>query len=277
MDVHVEKQYLIFNKEKNSYLNVSSERIAYRKLGKPKTTPLVMLVHLGATLDNWDPKLIDLLAKKRQLILLDLPGVGASKGKVAVTISKMAKQALAIIKALELKEIDLLGLSMGGMIAQELVKLDQTLVKHLILVGTGPKGGLGIDQVTRTTFKYMLKAGLTRSDPKRYIFYEHDTAGKAEADKVLARLARRPAQYTDKKMQVSGFLRQLKAIKRYGSAKPTDLNFITCPTLIVNGDNDLMVPTKNSYMMHQKIKDSQLVIYPKAGHGSLFQYAVEFK
>lgn len=99
----MEKQYLIFNKEKNSYLNVSSERIAYRKLRKPKTTPLVMLVHLGATLDNWDPKLIDLLAKKRQLILLDLPGVGASKGKVAVTISKMAKQALAIIKALELK------------------------------------------------------------------------------------------------------------------------------------------------------------------------------
>lgn len=93
----MEKQYLIFNKEKNNYLNVSSERIAYRKLGKPKATPLVMLVHLGATLDNWDPK------------LLDLPRVGASKGKVAVTISKMAKQALAIIKALELKEIDLLG------------------------------------------------------------------------------------------------------------------------------------------------------------------------
>ncbi len=262
MDVHVEKQYLIFNKEKNNYLNVSSERIAYRKLGKPKAPPLVMLVHLGATLDNWDPK------------LLDLPRVSASKGKVAVTISKMAKQALAIIKALELKEIDLLGLSMGGMIAQELVKLDQTLVKHLILVGTGPKGGTGIDQVTQTTFKYMPKAGLTRSDPKRYIFYEHDAAGKA--DKVLARLANRPAQYTDKKMQVFGFLRQLKAIKHYGTAKPTDLNFITCPTLIVNGDNDLMVPTKNSYVMHQKIKDSQLGIYPKAGHGSLFQYADEF-
>ncbi len=165
---------------------------------------------------------------------------------------------------------------MGGMIAQELVKLDQTLVKHLILVGTGPKGGTGIDQVTQTTFKYMPKAGLTRSDPKRYIFYEHDAAGKAEADKVLARLANRPAQYTDKKMQVFGFLRQLKAIKHYGTAKPTDLNFITCPTLIVNGDNDLMVPTKNSYVMHQKIKDSQLGIYPKAGHGSLFQYADEF-
>ncbi len=157
MDVHVEKQYLIFNKEKNNRL---SERIAYRKLGKTKTTPLVMLVHLAATLANWDPK------------LLDLPGVGASKGKVAVTISKMAKQALAIIKVLELKEIDLLGLSMGDMIAQEFVKLDQTLVKHLILVGTGPKGGIGVDQVTQTTFKYMLKAGLTRSDPKRYIFYE---------------------------------------------------------------------------------------------------------
>ncbi len=260
MDVHVEKQYLIFNKEKNNRL---SERIAYRKHEKTNTTPLVMLVHLAATLANWDPK------------LLDLPGVGASKGKVAVTISKMAKQALAIIKVLELKEIDLLGLSMGDMIAQEFVKLDQTLVKHLILVGTGPKGGIGVDQVTQTTFKYMLKAGLTRSDPKRYIFYEHDTAGKAEADKILARLASRPAQYADKKIQVFGFLRQLKAIKRYGSAKPTDLNFITCPTLIVNGDNDLMVPTKNSYVMHQKIKDSQLVIYPKAGHGLLFQYVDE--
>ena len=99
----------------------------------------------------------------------------------------MAKQALAIIKVLELKEIDLLGLSMGRHDRpRKFVKLDQTLVKHLILVGTGPKGGIGVDQVTQTTFKYMLKAGLTRSDPKRYIFYEHDTAGKAEADKIFS-------------------------------------------------------------------------------------------
>lgn len=119
---------------KNQYITVSNNKIAYRELSKGKSDiPLVMLVHLAATLDNWDPKLLDLLAEKHHVIILDLPGVGASQGKVAPTIPGMAEQAVAIIKALGHEKINLLGLSMGGFIAQEIVRLDSQLVNRLIL------------------------------------------------------------------------------------------------------------------------------------------------
>ena len=122
----------------------------------------------------------------------------------------------------------------------------------------------------------MLKAGLERVDPKRYIFYNHDEEGRIEAEKVLGRMKERKATDADKDMNVSGFLTQLKAIKRWGREPQDDLAFITQPTLIVNGYKDMQVPTENSYDMHKKIKGSKLVIYPQAGHGSIFQYANEF-
>ncbi|HEM5097476.1 TPA: alpha/beta hydrolase [Streptococcus suis] len=259
---------------KNQYITVSNNKIAYRELSKGKSDiPLVMLVHLAATLDNWDPKLLDLLAEKHHVIVLDLPGVGASQGKVAPTIPGMAEQAVSIIKALGHEKINLLGLSMGGFIAQEIVRLDSQLVNRLILAGTGPRGGFEVDKVTGKTFRYMLKAGLERVDPKRYIFYNHDEAGRLEAEKVLGRMGQRSAAHADKDMNVPGFLTQLKAIKRWGREPQDDMTFITQPTLIVNGDKDMQV---HSYTMHEKIKNSQLIIYPNAGHGSIFQNAEEF-
>ena len=262
---------------KNQYISVAGNQIAYRELGKGKSRlPLVMLVHLAATLDSWDPKLLDLLAEKEHIIVLDLPGVGASQGKVAPTIPGMARQTIEIIRAMGYEQVNLLGLSMGGMIAQEIVRLDSQLVNRLILAGTGPRGGVEVDKVTRKTFRYMLKAGLERVDPKRYIFYNHDEEGRIEAEKVLGRMRERKATDADKDMNVSGFLTQLKAIKRWGREPQDDLAFITQPTLIVNGDKDMQVPTENSYDMHEKIKGSKLVIYPQAGHGSIFQYANEF-
>ncbi|MBY4635233.1 alpha/beta hydrolase [Streptococcus suis] len=262
---------------KNQYITVGGNQIAYRELGKGKSKlPLVMLVHLAATLDNWDPKLLDLLAEKEHVIVLDLPGVGASQGKVAPTIPGMAEQAIAIINALGYTKINLLGLSMGGFIAQEIVRLDSQMVNRLILAGTGPRGGVEVDKVTGKTFRYMLKAGLERVDPKRYIFYNHDKAGRLEAEKVLGRMGERKAEYADNDMNVPGFLTQLKAIKRWGRVPQEDMAFITQPTLIVNGDKDIQVPTENSYIMHEKIKNSQLIIYPNAGHGPIFQYAEKF-
>lgn len=268
---------MAYLKTKKQLISVEGKEIAYRELGKGNSKlPLVMLVHLAATMDNWDPKLIDLLAEKQHIILLDLPGVGASQGKVATTLSGMAAQASAIMKKLGYDKINLLGLSMGGMIAQEIVRADNNLVNRLILVGTGPRGGHGIDKVTQVTVGYIFKAIIHRTDPKRYIFYNHDAEGKFEADKVLNRIASRSKEMADKPMAVPGFLRQLRAIHRWGKADADDLTYITQPTLIVNGDNDTMVPTENSYDMHSKIHNSQLIIYPNAGHGSLFQYADRF-
>lgn len=261
----------------NRYLTVGKNQIAYRMIGKQSAgLPLVMLTHLAATLDEWDPKLLDLLAKDRQVVVLDLPGVGASQGKVGATISQMASQALAIIQALGFSKINLLGLSMGGMIAQELVKLKPSLVNRLVLAGTAPRGGKEVELVTRKTFLHMAKGLVNRVDPKRYIFYNHDQKGGQATLEVLKRMKVRPAVAKDKPIKISSFLSQLKAIKRFGIAPAEDLNFITQKTLIVNGDNDLEVLTANSYELQAKIKNSRLLIYPNAGHGSIFQFADEF-
>ena len=261
----------------NQYVTVGGNQIAYRELSKGKSEyPLVMLVHLAAVLDNWDPKLLDFIAQEHHVIVIDLPGVGASQGKVADTIPGMASQTVEIIKALGHDKINLLGLSMGGMIAQEVVRIDSTLVNRLILAGTGPRGGVEMDKVTGKTFRFMFKGALHRVDPKRYIFYNHDEQGDVEAAKVLSRMGMRKKEDSDKEMNIPGFLTQLKAIKRWGKDAQDSLEFITQPTLIVNGDNDLQVPTANSYEMHEKIAGSKLIIYPNAGHGSIFQYAKEF-
>lgn len=262
---------------KNSYITVNGNQIAYREVGKGKSDlPLVMLVHLAATLDNWDPKLLDLISEKHHVIVLDLPGVGASEGKVADTIPGMAVQTIEIIRALGYDKINLLGLSMGGMIAQEIIRANSQLVHRLILAGTAPRGGMEVDKVTGKTFKFMIKAAIKKVDPKRYIFYNHDEEGGREAEKVLNRMGERSKAFTDKEMNVPGFLTQLKAIKRWGKSEKDDLQYITQPTLIVNGDHDMQVPTVNSYHMNDKIKDSSVIIYPNAGHGSIFQYAEAF-
>lgn len=264
-------------KTRNKLLKVAGQELAYRIINPTKSNvPLVMLTHLAANLDNWDPKLIDLIAADRTVIVLDLPGVGASQGQVGATIPQMAQQAQAFIQALGYHQIDLLGLSMGGMIAQEIVRLDGLSINHLVLVGTAPRGGVGVNQVTSKTFKYMLQAGLTGQDPKRFIFYPHDKVGKQIAQTVLGRMQQRTKADADHPMTVTSFLRQLKAIKAWGRESSDDMSFITQPTLIVNGDKDMEVPTQNSYDMHAKIAQSQLIIYPHAGHGSIFQLADQF-
>jgi alpha/beta hydrolase, putative len=261
----------------NSFITVNGNRIAYRELSKGKSKiPLVMLVHLAANMDNWDPKLIDILAEKQHVILVDLPGIGDSQGKVAASIPGMAEQGIFIIKEFGYSKINLLGLSMGGMTAQEIVKLDNQLVNKLILVGTGPRGGKGIKNIIGITFKYIFKAALEKTDPKRFIFYNHDKEGEIEAEKVLGRLAERNGKYLDKATTIPSFLRQLRAIRKWGKEKADNLSFINQPTLIINGDNDLMVATENSYDMHDRIANNKLVIYPNSSHGSLFQFPEKF-
>lgn len=258
---------------KNQYITVGEASIAYRMIGNnAKELPILLLNHLSATMDEWDPAFINELARDNRVIVVDLSGVGASSGKTQTSISQMAKEVIDFILTLGFSKVNLLGLSMGGFIAQGIVRQDPNLINKLILVGTGPKGGVGIDKVSEVTFKSILKAQLHRVDPKTYIFYPHDPKGEKEAFEILSRMKQRPAKFADKKITISSFLCQLKAIHSWGKEQADSTKFIKIPTLIINGDNDIMVPTANSYEMHYKIKNSKLVIYPHAGHGSIFQY-----
>lgn len=256
-------------------VTVEGVTYAYRELGPKGEIPVVFFVHLAATLDNWDPRIIDPIAEHRHVITFDQRGVGASTGTVPDTIESAADDAYAFITALGHTAIDVFSFSMGGMIAQDLVVKHPGLVRRLILTGTGPRGGRDMNKVVRTTYWDILRATLSRSDPKEFLFFNRDAEGKRAGKAFIRRLAERTLD-RDKPIGTKAFQTQLRAIQRFGRSTPSDLSAITQPTLIANGDNDRMVPSMLSADLHRRIAGSQLVIYPNSGHGGIFQYHEQF-
>jgi pimeloyl-ACP methyl ester carboxylesterase len=248
---------------------------AYRELGPKGGIPVVFFVHLAATLDNWDPRIIDPIAKGRHVIAFDNRGVGASTGRVPDSVEAMADDAYTFIAALGFDKVDVFSFSLGGMVAQALVVRHPELVRRLVLTGTGPRGGKDIDKVAGTTYRDMLRAALNRSDPKEFLFFNRNSAGKPAARAFVNRLKERTAD-RDAPIKVAAFQTQLKAIKKWGRSTPDDLSTITQPTLIANGDNDRMVPSVLSEDLHRRIKGSELIIYPDSGHRGIFQYHEKF-
>ena len=248
---------------------------AYRELGPKGGIPVVFFVHLAATLDNWDPRIVDPIAKDHHVITFDQRGVGASTGKVPDSIEAMADDAYTFIRALGFDKIDIFSFSLGGMIAQALVVEHPELVRKLVLTGTGPAGGKDIDRVARTTYYDILRAALTRSDAKEFLFFNRNATGKPAAKAFIKRLRERTVD-RDAPIKVKAFQTQLNAIKKWGRSAPADLSKITQPTLIANGDNDRMVPSVLSEDLHRRITGSELIIYPDSGHGGIFQFHDKF-
>ncbi len=249
---------------------------AYRELGTHNAgVPLVCLIHLAAVLDNWDPRVIDGLAANHHVVAFDNRGIGASSGSPANSMEQMAKDAITFIKAMGFKQVDLFGFSMGGMIAQEIVLMEPQLIRKMIITGTGPAGGEGISRVGRITYYDMLRGFLTFQDPKQFLFFTRTQSGIRAGKEFLSRLQER-TENRDKEISVTALLAQLKALRRWGAKKPADLSIIRHPVLVANGDNDRMVPTKNSHELARRLPNSELVIYPDAGHGGVFQFHADF-
>ena len=249
---------------------------AYRELGTEHPgTPVVFLVHLAAVLDNWDPRVVDGFAAKHRVITFDNRGVGASSGKPSASMEDMARDAITFIKAMGFEQVDLFGFSMGGMIAQVIAQQEPRLVRKMILAGTGPAGGEGIDKVTRITYLDTARGLLTRQDPKQFLFFTRTPNGRRAAKEFLARLEERTND-RDKAISVRSFRAQLKAIHRWGQQKPADLSSIHQPVLVLNGESDKMVPTTNTVDLDRRLPNSRLVLYPDAGHGGVFQFHQDF-
>ena len=248
---------------------------AYRELGPKGGIPVVFFVHLAATLDNWDPRIVDPIAAGRHVITFDNRGVGASTGSVPGSVEEMADDAYTFIKALGFDKIDIFSFSLGGFIAQDLVVKHPELVRKLVLTGTGPRGGKDIDKVVGVTYWDILRATLTRQDPKEFLFFNRNAAGKPAARAFVQRLQERTVD-RDADIKVRAFQTQLKAIQKFGRSAPADLSKLTQPTLIANGDNDRMVPSILSEDLHRRIKGSELIIYPDSGHGGIFQFHQKF-
>ncbi|WP_410581972.1 alpha/beta fold hydrolase [Amycolatopsis sp. lyj-108] len=256
-------------------VDVGGTTFAYRRLGPDHGTPVIFLNHLAAVLDNWDPLVVDGIAAKRPVITFDNRGIGASQGKTPRSVAEMARDAIAFIRASGHDEVDLLGFSLGGFVAQVIAEEEPRLVRRMILAGTGPAGGAGIDKVTPITLLDTLKAALTFKDPKEYLFFTRTADGKAKARQFVNRLKER-TEDRDKPISVTAFRNQLKAIHRWGRRRPSDLTVIRQPVLVANGDQDRMVPSRNSADLARRLPNGRLVLYPDAGHGGIFQYHAEF-
>jgi pimeloyl-ACP methyl ester carboxylesterase len=259
----------------NRTINVDGTPFVYRELGPQGGMPLVFLHHFTAVLDDWDPRVIDGIAANRHVITFDNRGIGSTGGKVPHTIAAMAADAAAFIRALGHEHVDLLGFSLGGGVAQEVALSDPALVRRLILTGTGVRGGGGLTKMPLIVGGAYTKAALTRLDPRHFLFFNRNAVGKRAATEYIARLQERT---TDRVKPISHQARiaQLLAIREAGLGQPHDLGKISQPTLVANGDNDVMVASSQSHTLAERIPNAKLTIYPDSGHGGIFQYHQQF-
>jgi pimeloyl-ACP methyl ester carboxylesterase len=253
---------------------------AYRRFGNSSTgaLPLVCLMHYRGNLDNWDPMLVDGIATQREVILVDNAGVGDSSGSVPSSVTQMARDALAFVDALGLRAVDLLGFSIGGMVAQEVVLIRPYLVRRLILAGTAPQGGEDIHAFADGPVREAALSERPGPEDILTLFFERTASSQAKGREFLKRISSREKD-RDQPTDLATRNAQLNAISEWGIPDPIRLNRlagITQPTLVANGDNDVMVPTKNSYLLARHVPNARLSIYPDAGHGFLFQYPAEF-
>jgi pimeloyl-ACP methyl ester carboxylesterase len=244
---------------------------AYRRFGAAGPTPLVMFQHFRGNLDNWDPALTDALAREREVILVDYPGAGSSTGEFGPTIADTARRMIEFVSALELSEIDLLGFSIGGFVAQELTLIRPALVRRLVLAATGPKGGPAMHGWRED----IAAAARGESKPENllYIMFAHTDASQAKGKEFLGRFL---ARQEDRDAPTSDALRdaQYDAIVEWGIPDHGALQRLTGinrPTLVIQGDKDLMIPTSLSHLMAGLIPGARIRIYPDSAHGFLFQ------
>jgi len=250
-------------------------KYAYRRMGKKSEVPIFFFNHLTSNMDNCDPRIMDSLAEHYEVFCFDYKGVGATSGKDAVSIQEMAKDCLALINAFGYSKIDIVSFSMGGFIAQELIELEPTLVRKIVLAGTGPRGGKGVSDVVGLTYWDILKGYVTFKDPKYYLFFNSTKSNKTAAAEFLNRLKERKID-RDIPAKIRNLKAQLNAIKIWGYEKPADLSTIKIPVFVVNGDNDRMVPTPNSYDLAKRLPNATLHIYENSAHGAIFQFHEDF-
>ena len=252
-------------------IDVAGVPFVYRELGPDSGVPVIFLHHLMAVLDDWDPRVIDGIATQRRVIAFDNRGVGASGGSVPDTIEEMGRDAIAFIRALGYQQVDLLGFSLGGGVAQMVALQAPGLVRRMVLAGTGPKGGGGIEEINKVAALAYLKSASTWSDARNFLFFPRTPEGKRAARDYFAALKERTLD-RDQPISLQARRAQLAAIKTAGLGKPDDLSRITQPVLVANGDHDLMVASRLSADMARRLPNARLTIYPDSGHGGVFQH-----
>ena len=261
------------------FIETGLETYAYRRFGRGAPPPLIFLQHFTGTLDNWDPAVTDALARGREVILFESAGVGRSTGEVPDTIAGMAAHLLAFADALGLTEVDLLGFSLGGMVAQQVALDRPSLVRKMLLVGTAPEGGEDIMQLEKPELRRILQdPSLQGLQVLVKLFFASSDSSQGAGQAFAARLAARTGEWEP----ISGpkvaqaQLAAFRAWEHVDGKRFEKLRRIRQPTLVVNGVFDNMIPVRNSYALGEHLPKAMLLTYPDAGHGSLFQFHDSF-
>ena len=260
------------------YVTVGDNRYAYRQFGSGSGVPLLFLQHFTGTLDNWDPAVTDSLARGRSVILFENAGIGRSSGRVPSTVAGMADHAMKFLNALGLTWVDVLGFSLGGMVAQVMALKRPALLGRIILTGTGPEGGVGVAMDRPELLKIFVDQKMPMSEKLLKLFFETTETSQSAGRQFVQRLARRTEEKdTPTTAEAAGAqLAAMAAWAKSGGEPYADLKKITQPVLVTNGNNDIMIPTVNSFTLSTHLPNAQLIIYPDSGHGSLFQHAGAF-
>jgi pimeloyl-ACP methyl ester carboxylesterase len=260
------------------YVEANGIRFAYRRFGRPTGVPLVFNQHYTGTMDHWDPAVTDGFAREREVILFNNAGVASSSGEVPTSFEEMGRNAVAFIKALGLRQVDVLGFSIGGFVAQEITLAEPKLVRRLILLGTGPRSGVGMEGGTPEGNRIF---GATYAEPDHLwlsVFFTPSQASQAAGRAFLQRFRLR-AKDRDPEVNDKVAPAQRAAIAKWAAPRerPYDyLKAIRQPTLVVNGSNDVIIYTMNSFILQQNLPNAQMIIYPDSAHGSHHQYPERF-
>ena len=261
------------------FLAVRNETYAYRRFGSGSKRPLLLLQHFTGTLDNWDPAVTDPLAQQGEVILFESAGIGRSTGKVPETVAGMAKHTLAFLDGLGLDTCDVLGFSLGGMVAQQMVLDRPSIFRKMILVATAPRGGQDIMHLEKPSLgKFLRDPNLKGYAVLQKIFFapteSSQVAGEAFINRLLQRKEdREPVSGPEvAQAQITAF----RDWEKFTGKRFSDLSAIRQPTLVVNGIFDEMIPVSNSYWLAENLPNAVLLAYPDSGHGSLFQFHESF-
>ena len=260
------------------FVEANGIRFAYRRFGNGAGVPLVFNQHYIGTMDYWDPTVTDGLARDREVILFNNAGISSSSGEVPTTFEEMGANAIAFMKALGLRRVDVLGFSIGGMVAQEIVLQAPDLVRRLVLVGTGPRGGEGMATLTPEAQEIF---GASYDEPDHLWLRVHFT--KSEKSQTAGRefLKRFRLRAENRDPEVDGKVApaQIEAISEWGAPREKSFEYLKSirqPALVVNGGKDVIIYSVNSFILQQQLPSAQLILYPDANHGSQYQYPKRF-
>jgi pimeloyl-ACP methyl ester carboxylesterase len=251
---------------------------AYRDTGgETEALPLVLLQHFRGNLDSWDPALIDALAGSRRVITFDNAGVGGSSGTTPDTIGQMARDAIAFLTAMGLRQVDLLGFSIGSFVAQEITLIRPAIVRRVVLASSAPQGAAGMHGWAPEVIGAV---GTPQTSPEEYIgvfFAPSPASREAGGESVRRQYAR--TQDRDTATTWATREAQYDAVCSWGIPDHSALQRVApieCPVFVANGDSDPMILPHYTYLLAGLIPQAQAKIYPDSAHGFLFQHHAEF-